>query len=43
MALKNIGELIAEFIIDTLRLKYATTHDEMVIKTSMPIDNEILA
>ncbi|CAI3499889.1 hypothetical protein [Enterococcus cecorum] len=38
MAIKNVSELIAEFTIDTLRLKYAMTHNEMVIKTSMPID-----
>ncbi len=40
MAIKNIGELIAEFIIDTFRLKYAMVHNEMVIKTSIPIDEE---
>ena len=40
MAIKNVSELIAEFIIDTLRLKYAMTHDEMVIKASTPIDEE---
>lgn len=38
MAIKNVSELIAEFTTDTLRLKYAMTHNEMVIKTSMPID-----
>lgn len=38
MAIKNVSELIAEFTIDTLRLKYAMTHNEMVNKTSMPID-----
>ena len=40
MTIKNIGELIAEFIIDTFRLKYAMVHNEMVIKTSIPIDEE---
>lgn len=40
MAIKNVSELIAEFIIDTLRLKYAMTHDEMVIKASTPINEE---
>lgn len=40
MAIKNVSELIAEFIIDTLRLKYALTHDEMVIKASIPINEE---
>ena len=40
MAIKNVSELIAEFTIDTLRLKYAMNHNEMVIKTSMPIDEE---
>lgn len=38
MTIKNVSELIAEFTTDTLRLKYAMTHNEMVIKTSMPID-----
>ena len=40
MTIKNIGELIAEFIIDTFRLKYAMTHNEMVIKTSIPINKK---
>lgn len=40
MAIKNVSELIAEFIIDTLRLKYAMVHNEMVIKASIPIDEE---
>lgn len=42
MTIKNIGELIAEFIIDTFRLKYAMVHNEMVIKASIPIDEEDL-
>lgn len=40
MIIKNIGELIAEFIIDTFRLKYAMVRNEMVIKASIPIDEE---
>ncbi|OUZ18959.1 hypothetical protein [Enterococcus cecorum] len=40
MAIKNVSELIAEFTIDTLRLKYAMTHNEMVIKASTPINEE---
>lgn len=40
MAIKNVSELIAEFIIDTFRLKYAMTHNEMVIKASIPINEK---
>lgn len=40
MAIKNISELIAEFIVDSFRLKYAMTHNEMVIKASIPINEK---
>ena len=40
MAIKNVSELIAEFIIDTFRLKYAMTHNEMVIKASIQINEK---
>lgn len=40
MAIKNVSELIAEFIIDTFRLKYTMTHNEMVIKASIQINEK---